>query len=266
MDSPVTVVPGLDSELLERVVARLLALEPDAVAVLVLGSYAKGTADESSDLDLEVVTPGAPTTPYRMWFEERPGAKQLHVSSSVKSLAGWLAKRDEPQGWALGFPVLHMVRYAWATDEARAELGDPPSYVHPPPPPELEDFTESLEKALRSDQRGDRVGLRLFARDAALLAPRLLRPLNDEVVVRDRRDALDTALSFRVAPEHYRDDLTICLGLAPAEDEYVREAALRLGQELLAFLREREPDVDPQPDIGRYLADGTLERHLGFLD
>jgi len=56
----------------------------------------------------------------------------------------------------------------------------------------------------------------------------------------------------------------VCLGLVPADDDAVRGAAFRLGRELLAFLRERRPDVDPQPDIAEYLADGTLERHLGF--
>ncbi|MBM2823429.1 MAG: hypothetical protein HW413_2175, partial [Thermoleophilia bacterium] len=250
----IEVVPGLDSGLLERVVARLRELEPSAVAVLVSGSYAKGTADEDSDLDVQVVTEDGPRSPYRLWFEERPGAKPLHVSPSVKSLLAWLAKRDEPQTWALGFPVEHVVRYVWATDEARTRMGDPPSNVHPPPPPELEDFVESLQKAFRSARHGDRIGSRFFVRDAAVLAPRLLRPLNDEVVVRDRREALESALSLRVAPEHYRDDLSVCLGLVPADDAAVRDAALRLGRELLAFLRERKPDVDDQPDIAGYLA------------
>jgi hypothetical protein len=57
----------------------------------------------------------------------------------------------------------------------------------------------------------------------------------------------------------------VALGLAYATDDEVEAAALRLGRELLVLLRERAPDVDPQPEIARYLADGTLERHLGFL-
>ena len=262
----VEVVAGLDPGLLERIVERLRMLEPTAIAVLVSGSYAKGTADEDSDLDVQMVTENEPGSPYRMWFEERPGAKPLHVSPSVKSLAAWLAKRDEPQHFALGFPVEHVVRYVWATSDARAILGDPPSNVHPPPPPELEDFVEFLTKVRRASARGDGVGVRFFARDAAVLAPRLLRPLNGETAVHDRREALEAALSVRVAPEHYHADLAVCLGLVPADDEEVRDAALRLGRELLAFLRERTPDVDDQPDIARYLADGTLERHLGFVD
>ncbi len=260
----VEVVPGLEPGLLERVVKRLRGLEPSAIAILVSGSYAKGTADESSDLDVQVATEGEPVSSYRMWFEERSGDEPLHVSPSVKSLTGWLAKRDEPQDWALGFPVFHVARYVCATEEARARLGDPPTNVHPPPPPELEDFIEFLQKVRRSAGSQDALGVRLFARGAALLAPRLLLSLNDEVVVRDRRAAFDAALGLQTAPEHYRDDLSACLGLLPADDDAVRIAALRLGRELLAFLRERKPDVDDQPDIAGYLADGTLERHLGF--
>ena len=169
----IEVVPGLEPELLERVVARLRELEPSTVAVLVTGSYARGTADEDSDLDVNVLTDGKPSSDYRMWFEERPGQKQLHVSPSVRSLTQSLAERDEPQDWALGFPVLNDVRYVWATDEARTLLGDPPSSVHPPAPPELEDFVEFLTKVRRASSRSHGAGIRAFAREAAVLAPGL---------------------------------------------------------------------------------------------
>jgi hypothetical protein len=82
--------------------------------------------------------------------------------------------------------------------------------------------------------------------------------------VHSAREALDAALSLSVAPEHYREDLPICLGLTAASAEEVGRAALRLTGELLGFLREHRPDVDPQPDLPRYLADGTLERRLGL--
>ena len=60
--------------------------------------------------------------------------------------------------------------------------------------------------------------------------------------------------------------MTICLGLAQVSATDVRTAIASLGRELLAFLRQREADIDPQPDIGRYLADGTLEQHLGLVE
>jgi hypothetical protein len=264
VDRVVEVVPGLEPELLERVVDRALRLEPGAVAILVSGSYAKGAADEGSDLDLIVVREGEPSTPYRTWFEDRPGRAPLHVSPSWRSLERWLGERDEPEQWALGFPVHDVTRYVRATDAGRAALGEPPDYVHPPASPELEDYVEFLGKVRRCARRGDAVGVRAYGREAAALAPGLLRAVNPEMIVRDRREAIEAARALRVAPEHYRQDFEICLGLVAATDEVVERSALRLGRELLAFLRERAPEADPQPDLARYLADGTLERQLGF--
>lgn len=266
MDRAVALIPGLEPRLAERVVDRLLALEPGAIAILVSGSYAKGLADEHSDLDVQVATGGEPVSPYRIWFEERSHARPLHVSSSTKSVESWLRKRDEPQDWAFGFSVDHVVRYVWSTDAARAALGDPPGNTHPPAEPELEDLVEALHKVKRCAAHGDGAGTRMFGRVVASLAPGLLRPLNPEVVVRDPRHALEAARSFPVAPAHYRCDFDVSYGLVESSDESVEQAVMRLGSELLAFLRTHKPDVDPQPYIAGYLADGTLERHLGFLE
>ena len=249
-------------EVIARAVARLRGLEPAAIAIVIGGSYARGTADEDSDLDLTAITEGDPLIPHRTWFEERPGARPLHVSAGATPVERWLAARELPRPWALGFPAVYEARYGWATEEALGRLGDDPSSRHSPAPPELEDFLELLAKARRSAREGDGPGLRFFAHQAGLLAPGLLRPLNPERVVRNRRDALQAALDLPLAPEHYREDLCVCLGLVAASDETVAGAALRLGRELLAFLRERKPDIDPQPDLARYLADGTLERLL----
>jgi hypothetical protein len=49
----------------------------------------------------------------------------------------------------------------------------------------------------------------------------------------------------------------------PLGDAEVAAAADRLARGLLAFLRERRPDIDPQPELARRLGDGTLERQLG---
>lgn len=265
MDRAVEVVPGLDPDVLGRIVTRIDELEPSAIAVLVSGSYARGRADPRSDLDLTVVVHGMPSSPRRTWFEERTQEPPLHVSVGAYSLADLHARRSASWEWAFGFPVRDEVSYLWATGEARAALGEPPSTVHPPEPPDLEEFVEFVAKVRRCWREGDGAGVRLVAPGAAYLAPGLLRPLNEEVVVRDRREALAAALAFRVAPEHYRADLEVALGLAEASDEAVVEATLRLGRELLAFLRERRPDVDPRPDLARALAEGAIERHLGFL-
>jgi hypothetical protein len=247
-------------------VHRLLELEPSAIALLVKGSYARGTANVDSDLDLRVVTSDEPAGGDRMWFEPRPDAKPLHVSPGTSSVQRHLAERKEPAvwRWALGFPVADEAIYAWATDDARATIGDPPSTVLAPAPPELEDFVEFVMKTQRALTQADGIAVRHYAHYAALLAPALLRTLNREVVVRDRRGAIDAALSLEVATAHFREDFATALGVTRRDDDEVAASTLRLASELLAFLRERNPNVDPQPDITRYLADGTLERHLDF--
>ena len=64
--------------MIDTAVARLRDLEPDAVAVLLCGSYARGTAGELSDLDLKAMVEEDGDR-YHMWFQERPGMRPLHV-------------------------------------------------------------------------------------------------------------------------------------------------------------------------------------------
>lgn len=258
-------IEGLDAALVEGVVEQLLTLEPEAAAVLLTGSYAKGTTAVGSDLDLMVITP-SPRVGYRIWFEERIGDAPLHVSAGATTAEAWQAKATTPARWSLGFPAIDVTSYLWADDATRKQLGEHPSLRHPAADPELEDFLDFALKAKRAASTDDELGLRWFAQGAAALAPTLLIPLNVERIVGDRRDALDAALALAVAPDHYAADLAVCLGLTAASRDDVRVAVARLGSELLAFLRERAPDVDDQPEIARYLADGTLERHLGLIE
>lgn len=258
-------IEGLEQALVERVVEQLLALEPEATAVLLTGSYAKGTAAVASDLDLMAITP-SPRVGYRTSFEEQRSDAPLHVSAGATTADAWLAKSKTPARWSLGFPALNTAAYLWTDAETRARLGDDPSLLHPAAGPELEDFLDFVLKAKRGANSGDELGLRWFAQGAALLAPTLLIPLNDERIVRDRRDALDTALTLAVAPDDYAADLTICLGLTSASGAEVKAAVARLGRDLVTFLRERAPNVDQQPELARYLADGTLERHLRLME
>ncbi len=107
---------------------------------------------------------------------------------------------------------------------------------------------------------------RWFAQGAAALAPTLLIAVNDERIVSDRRDTRDATLNLADAPADYASDLAVCLGLTSASGGEVKAAVARLGSELRAYLRERSSDVDGQPELTRYLADGTLERHLGLIE
>jgi phosphoribosyl-AMP cyclohydrolase len=244
--------------------ARLRSAEPDALAVLVTGSYATGRATPLSDLDLTVLT-GVPPhlDTYRTWFEPRRAGAALHVSVGTKTLTDWIARAAEPvdpDGWSLGFPTEEAARFLWATDRARTVLGDPPTVRRPGAGPEVEDVVESATKVARARARGDWLGARWHAADLARRLPGLLRPLNPERRVTDRRDALEAALALPTAPPGYRADLLVALGLAPADDGAVAEAGLRLVRGALALLRQLAPDADPQPGLAEALRSGALER------
>jgi hypothetical protein len=221
------------------------------------GSHARGTAAPSSDLDLKAVTLGDVAPVWRTWF-----VGDLHVSVGFASGRYLREARARPADWSLGFAVDSVGSWAWQTAAAVAALGEPPDLSRPPAEPELEDFVEFCAKALRTD---DAVALRVAARGAAEAAPALLRDLNAPERVLDRAGAMRAALGYATAPGGWRDALAMSWGLTPGDDDAVRSAVERLARGTLALLRERGSRVgDGQPELTRYLHDGTLERHLGF--
>ena len=133
--------PALDHPLVGRVVEQLLELEPEATAVLLIGSYAKGTAGVASDLDLIAITP-SPRVAYRTWFEEQSVEAPLHVSAGATTADEWLEKAKKPAPSSFGFPAINTAAYLSTDDATRARLGNDPSLRHPTAEPELEDFFE----------------------------------------------------------------------------------------------------------------------------
>ena len=214
-----------------RVLERLLDLEPGLIAVLLTGSYAKGTASLTSDLDLVALTASIPRTDYRMWFEERRNGPPLHVSAGATTPSGWLARRDSPARCSFGFPAINEANYLWGATQAAALLGESPSLMHPPARPELEDFIDFVLTAKTCAKAGD--DLRSFAQAAASLAPSLLISSNAERIVSDRRDALDAALSLPIAPANYqrRDYLPrISAGLRHRCEDGYRKSRARVAR------------------------------------
>lgn len=166
----------------------------------------------------------------------------------------------------LGFPACSVAVFVWATAEARRVLGDPPSNHHLLAQSSLEDLVESISKLRRAYTAGDAVTVRWRAHTAARETPGLLRDLNPPQLVHNSTEALKAALALPVAPPHYAADFPRAFGLSSADDDAVAAAALRLARELLAFLRERNPEADPQPGVADALRDGAFEHHLGFVD
>jgi hypothetical protein len=200
-----------------------------------------------------VVTLARPRIRYRTWF-----VGDTHISVATRTTDELRALPQESAPWALGFPVESPGVWVWQTAAAVAALGDPPEVRYGPEPPELEDFVEAAAKALRATEELPR---RLAGRIVGETAVPLLLDLNPPQPVRTRLEALEAALALRVAPEDWRDDLPALLGLAPAQD--IRPAVERIAFGVLRLLREAGSRVaDAQPDLTRYLHDGTLERHL----
>jgi predicted nucleotidyltransferase len=257
-------VLDLASELQDRVVASARAREPGAIGIAVHGSYALGTARIDSDLDLDIFLGTAPVVHYRTWFEARGDDLPLHVSArSDLTLETWGRETAEPEEWAFGLPVELIYVWLWVGDaELKARLGERSTVVKAGAPPEVEDMVDAVIKVRACADRGDELGLRLAAQAVARCAAPCVAALNDAPRVHDPRSALDVLLHLPVVPDGWYSDIPACLGLVPLAGHEIFDAVERTGLGVLRLLRAVDPSVDTQPDVARYLRDGTFERLL----
>jgi predicted nucleotidyltransferase len=254
-------VPDLEPQLAERVIGSCRDREPNAAGILVHGSYATGRASRDSDLDLAVFIEGKPSEHYRTWFEAREGRAPLHVSARCDlSFGVWEEEREEPEDWALGLPVELPHVWLWRGDRRLTELlGDQPVLSKPGAPPEIEDMVDAAVKMRRHARGGDELGARLEAQAAARFATPTVCALNDPRPVADPRSALAAVLALPVAPPGWQTCLPVAMGLTTAAAAEVVETTTGLVSATLRLVRERNPGIDRQPEIERYLTDGTLE-------
>jgi phosphoribosyl-AMP cyclohydrolase len=256
----------VSEEVIERWVRRARHEVPDAVAVFLVGSYARGDAGPHSDVDFDVLVADGPRDEGLMWFEGE-GDRLVCVSLWVRDVATWLASEEEPQEWAFELASVEALRLCWVADEWRARLER--SRLAHPSGLELGHLVGDLGKVANAYRRGDELGVRLAAQDLARSCPGLLQPLNPRSTVGSRGAALRAALGFPVVPAGYRDDLLVCLGLAgrstSAQD--VHAAACRLATGVIELL---------QSHAGRFtrllsrqqvasLSDGSLRRYVAQL-
>jgi predicted nucleotidyltransferase len=257
-------VSDLEGDLVERVIRSCRVREPTVEAVLVHGSYATGRARSDSDLDLDLFIAGEPSARYKTWFEPRQDHQLLHVSARCDlNIDVWEEEAEEPEDWALGLPVELPHSWLWRGDGRLVDvLGERPVLTKPGSAPEVEDMIDAVIKMRRHAAAGDELGGRLEAQAAARYAAPTVAALNTPRPVTDPRSALDTILALPVAPPDWASNLVVAMGLVAHTIDEVVEATHNLALGVLRLAREVNPHVDPQPEIARYLTDGTLERML----
>ena len=245
---------------------RLRKSIPDAAAILLKGSYARGKPEPFSDVDFDVLVDRGVRDDYLTYLIENEAGLLVHVSVAVQDVASWLADADEVEDWAYKLPAAETTLLLWARDNALRHKLDRSARTHPPGAPELEDFLEAYGKVRNALMRGDDLALRVAAQTLGTLCPSLLRAINPGVFPTHRHAALLAALDFPVAPEDYRDDLLLCLGLSGRAStlDDVHDAAQRLTIGALSLLRHHAELVKAElpADLYSYLQEGTLERYI----
>lgn len=256
----------LDQQFITRWAERLQRTIPNAAAILLKGSYARGGPGLFSDIDFDVLVEPGRRDDYLTYLVEDDSGWLAHVSVAVQDVASWLADADEVEDWAYRLPAAETTLLLWARDDALRHKLDRLARTHPPGAPELEDFLEAYGKVRNALVQRDELALRLAAQTLGTLCPSLLRMINPEVFPTHRHAALLAALDFPVAPEGYRDDLLLCLGLSGQAStlDDVHDAAQRLTIGALSLLRHHAELVKAElpADLYGYLRDGTLDRYI----
>ncbi|HEV2072562.1 MAG TPA: nucleotidyltransferase domain-containing protein [Thermomicrobiales bacterium] len=256
----------IDQEFIAAWVDRLRRSIPDAAAILLKGSYARGEPGPFSDVDFDVLVDPGPRDDYLTYLVQDDGGQLVHVSVAVQDVESWLSEADEVEDWAYRLTALETTLLLWAREESLRRRLDRPARQHPAGDPELEDFMEAHSKVRNALARGDDLAIRIAAQTLGTLCPSLLRPINPEVQPTHRRAALLAVLDFPVVPKGYRDDLLLCLGLSGREStlEDVHDAANRLTTGTLSLLRRHAELLQSAlpTDLYGYLQDGTLERYI----
>lgn len=239
---------------------------PDAAAVLLKGSAARGAAGTHSDLDFDILAADGPREEYLAWFEDAGDGTLRHISVAVQDVDGWLGETNEPVSWAYGLPAAETTRVLWAHDPELHAVLDKPARLHPPEDPELEDFIEAWGKVRNAHRKQDDLAMRLAAEKVARTCTTLLRPINPEVWPSNRREAMEAVLSFPTCPKGYREDILQCFGLspAPAGMDALLDAARRLTFGTIDLIRAHVDTLEPMlpEDLYQALMDGRIDRYI----
>lgn len=257
----------LDETIFTQLVQRIRAEEPGTLAIVLHGSHARGEAGPYSDVDLDVMLSNRPRVRYMTLLLEQAQGRLLHVSIGFRLWTSWQERQQAPAKWSFSLPVREPIRVLWAVPEITQQQLEA-SYTQPAGSEETEDFLECAGKVKNAYVAGDGLCLRLAAHHLAELCPSLLGPMNTVAPVSTQCEALKTALSFTVAPQHYREDMLICLGLVGSATTMrdVYQSAMRLAHGTLALVQAHPDtitaDENIAPYLAQYLVDGSLLRYL----
>ena len=233
---------------------------PDAVAIILKGSHARGEAKPWSDIDFDVLVSTPDVEEYRTWIEP-VGERLVHISVAVESLDAWIADREEPSSWSLGFPTIETTKLLWTIDDEHTQLLDHPHKTHPPHEIEIEDTMEALGKMRNALGRGDTISVYRNANKLAMLIPTMLVPVNPSVSVANSRQAIDAVLALPNVPTGFAEDWLYCMGYVDNRTpEGALVAATRMFTGALALL-PADPEIVGE-DFARMLADGSLNAYL----
>jgi predicted nucleotidyltransferase len=257
----------LHKELFASWVARLRSDFPQAVAILTHGSYARGQQQRHSDLDLDIIFLHEPDVGYHSMIVEQPNGSLLHATIGVHSLADWLERFDQPESeeWALFLAAREVTRLLWATPKVARQL-EGKLTLELPASPQLQDLIEGACKVRNAFAQADELEVRLAAQNMALRCPAIIGILNPPVVVNSNAEAMQAALAMPNVPEHYCNDLMVCMGLSANATTMadVHMCALRLAIGILVMLRPHAAQLAGmiEPNLPEYLANGQLMRLL----
>ncbi|HEY7126620.1 MAG TPA: nucleotidyltransferase domain-containing protein [Ktedonobacterales bacterium] len=255
----------LEEAVFTQLIERIRADEPDTLAIVLHGSYARGTAGRYSDVDLDVILDSQPKIGYMTLLLEQERGRLLHVTIGFRLWTAWQVKKQAPAKWSFSLPVREPIRILWSVPELTRQQLEA-TYIQPAGTEETEDFLEFASKVKNAYLTGDELCLRLAAHNLAELCPSLLGPMNQVEPVSTQCEALKTMLSFSVAPSHYREDMLICLGLSGSATTIadVYKSALRLARGTLALVQANPLAITPEtsPYIAQYLEDGSLLQYL----
>lgn len=255
-------------QLLADWTAHLRREEPQAVAILCHGSYARGTAEAHSDIDFDILLDGTPPVRYRSIIAEQPDGRLLHLTIAMMSLSDWIEQFVpvvDSEAWAFFLAARQSARLLWATQAAAEQLAGRIT-LELQLSPQLQDLLENAAKVRNAFARSDELGVRLSAHDMAVCCPALLALLQPVPRVETRRAALQAALELPSTPPGYQDDLLVCLGFSGKATTIndIHDAALRLADGIVKLLQTNPAALAGigEPGLPEALADGRVARLL----